>query len=177
MTEQFHFALILQLTVLLAVANGTPVVAKRIFGDRFSYPMDAGLALNDGRRLFGPSKTVRGVLFSVVVTSIGSALIGLGPAMGALISVTAMIGDLISSFIKRRLNFPTSSRATGLDQVPESARPRPPAQKCVVLRGLDMAPTVARFVIAERALARLLRPPHIRDEPYKRQVSTGECAK
>jgi CDP-diglyceride synthetase len=166
MTEQFHFALILQLTVLLAVANGTPVVAKRIFGDRFSYPIDAGLALKDGRRLFGPSKTVRGVLFSVVVTSIASALIGLGPAMGALISVTAMIGDLISSFIKRRLNFPTSSRATGLDQVPESLLPLLASRYFVPLGALDIAATVAIFVIGEIVLSPLLHSAHIRDEPY-----------
>jgi hypothetical protein len=28
-----HFALILQLLLLLLVANGTPVIAKRLFGD------------------------------------------------------------------------------------------------------------------------------------------------
>ena len=33
----------------------------------------------------------------------------------------AMVGDLLSSFVKRRLKFQPSSRATGLDQIPESS--------------------------------------------------------
>jgi hypothetical protein len=166
MTEQIHVGLILQLTVLLALANSSPVVAKRIFGERLSYPVDAGLALNDGRPLFGPSKTVRGVLSSLLVTSIGSALMGQGFALGALVSVTAMIGDLISSFIKRRLGFPSSSRATGLDQVPESLFPLVACRYFVALSILDMVAIVVIFVAGGIILSPLLHLARIRDEPY-----------
>lgn len=166
MAEQIHLGLILQLTVLLILANGSPVLAKRMFGDRFSYRVDAGLVLNDERPLFGPSKTVRGVLSSLVVTSIGSALIGQGFAMGALVALIAMIGDLISSFIKRRLGFPVSSRATGLDQVPESLLPLLACRYFVPLSGLDIALTIAIFVIVEIILSPLLHSARIRDEPY-----------
>ena len=34
--------LIFKLLILLAIANGTPVFAKKILGDRFAYPLDGG---------------------------------------------------------------------------------------------------------------------------------------
>src|ERR1035437_6169010 len=42
---------ILQLLVLMTLANGTPIVAKKIFGPRFSFPLDAGTIFFDGRPL------------------------------------------------------------------------------------------------------------------------------
>jgi hypothetical protein len=42
------------------LANGTPVVAKRIFGDHFASPLDGNRwFIDDGRPLFGESKTIR----------------------------------------------------------------------------------------------------------------------
>ena len=35
--------LIAQMLILLALANGTPVFASKIFGERFSWPIDGGL--------------------------------------------------------------------------------------------------------------------------------------
>lgn len=166
MAEQIHPWLILQLTFLLILANGSPVLAKRIFGDRFSYPVDAGLVLNDRRPLFGPSKTIRGVLSSVIVTSTGSLLIGQGLAMGMLVAVAAMIGDLISSFLKRRLEYPASSRATGLDQIPESLLPLLASRYFVPMSVFDMAATLTIFVIGEIILSPLLHLARIRDKPY-----------
>jgi CDP-2,3-bis-(O-geranylgeranyl)-sn-glycerol synthase len=60
---------ILQSIVLLTLANGTPVVAKKIFGNFLSHPLDLGLRFLDGHPLFGPSKTVRGVLLSILITT------------------------------------------------------------------------------------------------------------
>src|ERR1700751_88689 len=36
---------ILQLLALMTLANGAPIVAKKIFGPRFSFPLDAGTRL------------------------------------------------------------------------------------------------------------------------------------
>ena len=44
------------------------------------------------------------------------ALLGLSLATGGLVAALAMIGDLFSSFVKRRLKFPSSSQAIGLDR-------------------------------------------------------------
>jgi hypothetical protein len=39
---------------LLALANGSPVVAKRIFGNYCSWPLDRNIKFVDGHPLFGP---------------------------------------------------------------------------------------------------------------------------
>src|SRR5438045_9247036 len=102
---------ILQLMFLMTLANGTPIVAKRIFGPRFSFPLDAGTIFLDGRPLFGPSKTIRGILISVLITTASAPLIGLDLTIGAIIAGAAMAGDLFSSFVKRRFNCPPSCQA------------------------------------------------------------------
>src|SRR6516165_11714278 len=76
---------ILQLLVLLMLANGTPVVAKKILGERFAYPLDRGVEFVDGRPLLGRSKTIRGVLLAVLVTVAGAPLIGLRWQVGFLV--------------------------------------------------------------------------------------------
>jgi hypothetical protein len=73
----------LQLLVLMTLANGTPIVAKKIFGPRFSFPLDAGTIFFDGRPLFGQSKTIRGILISVFITTASAPLIGLDLTIGA----------------------------------------------------------------------------------------------
>ena len=97
--------LVAQLLALLILVNGTPVIAAKILGTVFAHPLDGGTTLADGQPLFGHSKTVRGVVLSIVVTTLGAPWIGLDWTIGLLVSTTTMmIGDLFSSFIKRRMN-------------------------------------------------------------------------
>jgi CDP-2,3-bis-(O-geranylgeranyl)-sn-glycerol synthase len=158
--------LILKLVILLTVANGTPVIAKRVLGGRFSYPLDAGASFVDGQPLFGPSKTVRGVLFSVLVTTAVAPLLGLEWKIGALVGVSAMLGDLLSRFAKRRMKRPSSSMALGIDQVPESLLPLLACQNMLSLSISDIVAGVALFFVIELSLSRLLYRWHIRDHPY-----------
>ena len=67
---------VIQLMVLLGLANGTPVIAKKILGTIPARPLDGGMNLADGQPLFGDSKTIRGVVLSIVVTTLGAPLIG-----------------------------------------------------------------------------------------------------
>ena len=120
-------SLLLQLLILLVVANGTAVVAKKLLGTAFGRPLDGGALFVDGQPIFGPSKTIRGIVVSVLATSICAALMGLGWEVGTLIATFAMAGDLFSSFVKRRLHLASSSMAIGLDHIPESLFP-PPGQ-------------------------------------------------
>ena len=161
-----HFLHILQLLVLMTLANGTPIVAKKIFGPRFSFPLDAGTLFFDGRPLFGPSKTIRGILISVLVTTASAPLIGLDLTIGAIVAGAAMAGDLFSSFVKRRLNSPPSSQALGLDQVPESLFPMLACRDALSLTIADMALAVGIFFIGAVILSRFLFRAHLRDEPY-----------
>jgi hypothetical protein len=157
---------VLQLTVLLALANGAPVFAKKIFGDRFAQPLDGGIGFLDGRPLFGRSKTIRGILLSLAVTTLGALLIGLAPEIGALVAGGAMAGDLCSSFLKRRLHLQPSSQAIGIDQIPESLLPLIICRSLLSLTAAEIVVAVAIFFIGELLLSRLLYSVHLRDQPY-----------
>jgi len=158
--------LIFKLIVLLSIANGTPVLVKKLWGNRLSRPIDGGCKFVDGRPLFGPSKTIRGVLASIALTTAGAPLLGLEMPIGALVGSTAMAGDLFSSFIKRRLNFPSSSRATGLDQIPESLFPLLACRGLLSLAAVDILIGVTAFFIGEIFLSRILYRMQLRDRPY-----------
>ena len=152
--------------VLLTLANGTPVVAKKIFGHSLALPLDAGVAFFDGRPLFGPSKTIRGIVLSILVTTASAPLIGLDWRIGSIAAAAAMAGDLCSSFVKRRLNFPPSSQALGLDQLPESLLPLLACRGALSLTAADIVLGIGIFFIGEIALSRILYCAHLRDEPY-----------
>ena len=159
-------AVVLQLLILLMLANGTPVVAKKMVGRHYSYPLDANLTFADGRPVLGPSKTIRGVVLAVLVTTAGASLIGLGWKTGLLVGSFAMAGDLFSSFCKRRLGLPSSSRASGLDQIPEALLPLLACRDLLALTAADILVCVVMFVIGEVVLSRLLYAFRLRDRPY-----------
>jgi hypothetical protein len=157
---------ILQLLALLSVANGAPVIAKKLLGGRYAWPLDAGRAFFDGRPLFGASKTIRGVLVSIFFTTLSAPLVGLTFMIGALVGASAMAGDLFSSFLKRRLARPPSSRALGLDQLPESLLPLLVCRTALGLSAVDIAVSAGLFFVGEIVLSRLLYKLHLRDQPY-----------
>jgi CDP-2,3-bis-(O-geranylgeranyl)-sn-glycerol synthase len=158
--------LITKILFLLLLANGTPVIAKKLLGSRLAYPLDGGRNFIDGRALFGNSKTIRGIFFSVLVTSFGALLIGYSVQTGVLFSAASLSGDLVSSFIKRRLNLPPSSRALGLDQLPEAIFPLLICWQALALDLPTAMTVVVIFFCSEIVLSRLLFRLHIRDHPY-----------
>ena len=137
-----------------------------MLGERLSCPLDGGVTFVDGRRLFGRSKTVRGIVLAILLSALAAPVIGLGWELGAVIGSAAMAGDLFSSYVKRRLDLAPSSRATGLDQIPESLLPLLVCRGALVLSGLDIAICVAVFFVGEGSLSRLLYKAHIREQPY-----------
>jgi CDP-archaeol synthase len=151
---------------LTALANGATIIAKRIFGLRFSFPLDADTTFLDRQPLFGRSTTVRGMLVSLLITTAAAPLIGLDWSIGAIVAVAAMGGDLLSSFVKRRLRMPPSSQALGLDQVPESLFPFMACYHALSLSIADVALGIGIFFVAELIVSRLLFQAHLRDEPY-----------
>jgi CDP-archaeol synthase len=157
---------IMRMLFLLTLANGAPVVAKKIFGDRLSRALDNGARYLDGQPLFGASKTIRGIIFSVLVTVVGGYLLGLRGKTGALIGSIAMSGDIFSSFLKRRMRLPVSSRAIGLDQIPESLFPLLACRRALALTVSDIAVAVITFLISELLISRVLYKFRLRDRPY-----------
>lgn len=160
------FWTVVQLLVLLALANGTPMIAAKLLGRRFAYPIDGNLRFVDGRPLFGRSKTVRGVVLSVLASTAGALLLGLEWRIGFLVGVFAMVGDLFSSFCKRRLGLAPSSPAVGLDQIPEALFPLLACRNLLSLSAVDLAAGVVVFFVGEVLLSRLLYAMDLRERPY-----------
>lgn len=161
-----HLATILQLLTLLLLANGSPVVGKKILGDRLAYPLDGGRQFLDSRPLLGVSKTMRGIFLGIAVPTACAPIIDLNWRIGAIVGIAAMMGDLLSSFVKRRLNLPPSSQAIGLDQIPESLFPSIACQFMLELSVLDIAIITIAFFVGENLLSRFLYSVHLRDRPY-----------
>ena len=77
-----------------------------------------------------------------------------------------MVGDLFSSFCKRRLGVPPSSPALGLDQIPEALFPLLGCKALLPLPISGIALVVAMFFTGEVVLSRLLYAFRLRDRPY-----------
>jgi CDP-2,3-bis-(O-geranylgeranyl)-sn-glycerol synthase len=161
-----HLLLVFKLLVLLSVANGAPVITAKAFGQHCSSALDRGFKFFDGNPLFGKSKTIRGIGASILSSTIVAPLLDLDWKIGATVGAVAMAGDLFSSFVKRRLNLAPSSRATGLDQIPESLFPLLACRAALALSALDIAAGAAVFLVGEILLSWPLYKAHIRDRPY-----------
>lgn len=156
----------LTLLILVIIANSVPVLANDIFGDKWAWPLDCGLHLPDGHPLLGKAKTFRGVFLSLIITPASALLLQLDLASGMLIGIGAMVGDLLSSFCKRRLQMVPSSKALLLDQIPESLIPM---LLMVWSKDLDWIIAVCIslvFMFLEMIASPLLYKLHLRDRPY-----------
>lgn len=88
-------------------------------------PIDLGKSFIDGKRLLGNGKTFKGFILAVITgTSVGLIQNYVGPNLGAnmvlqgfLLSVGAMLGDVVASFIKRRSGVKRGGRFPVLDQL------------------------------------------------------------
>jgi CDP-2,3-bis-(O-geranylgeranyl)-sn-glycerol synthase len=155
-----------RLLLLLAVANASPILAARLLRSRWRAPLDGGLSLPDGRRVLGDSKTVRGVVVAILATALVAPLLGIAPELGALIGASAMAGDALSSFVKRRAGIASSDRATGLDQIPESLLPLLAVRDALDLSFLEIGVLTALFLLLEIPAARILHRLGLRERPY-----------
>ena len=92
------------------IANSTPVVLGG------GPPMDGGKLWSDGKPILGANKTIRGSITGVLAGTIigllqGNLIGGVAQAVGAI------LGDLISSFYKRRRDYPPGSSMPFIDQL------------------------------------------------------------
>ena len=155
-----------EILLLILVANGAPILLSFIFSHRMALPVDLGFKLGDQQALFGKTKTWRGLIASLVFTILASVIIGLGIWTGFIISVLAMTGDLLSSFIKRRLKKPPSSQVFLLDQVPESLFPVFGVVSLYSLQLMQVIVIVVSFIIMEVVLSLILYRIGVRKRPY-----------
>ena len=122
-------------------------------------PLDGGLRLLDGKRLFGSSKTIPGLAVAVTATPLSAMLIGPGVWIGFLIGAFAMLGDLLSSFIKRRLGLAAGDWAIGLDQIPESLFPLLVCKPLLGLSWTQVLLLTAAFFLVNLLASQILHRP------------------
>ncbi len=157
---------LLLLLLLIIIANGAPILSQLLLKERFKLAVDFGQTLPDKNRLLGSSKTWRGLFAALLTTTIAAWLLGFPPKIGALVAVYAALGDLFSSFIKRRLSMKTSSMAPLLDQVPESLFPAFMLKEVFNLDNSAVILLVLIFIITELLLSHILYKYGIRKNPY-----------
>lgn len=162
----FCWYCIFQGLLLLIAANGAPVIINKVLGNRLARPVDNGLNLSDGYRLFGDSKTWRGLFSAIFVTAAVAILFEMHPLTGVLFGALAMTGDLLTSFIKRRLGNIESSRARGLDTVPESLLPLFLLKEPLALNFVEIIWVAGLFFLCEEFVSPILYRLHIRNQPY-----------
>lgn len=156
----------LQLLTLIIIANGSPILIRLLLNDSFDLAVDFGQKLPDNRRVFGDSKTWRGIVAALASTAIAAWLFGYLVTTGLLVAAYAVLGDLIASFIKRRLAMPPSSMAPLLDQVPESLLPAWMLMHVFKLDMMSVIILVLTFIIVELGLSHILYKWGIRKRPY-----------
>lgn len=162
----FCWSCLFQALLLLIVANGAPVLTNKLLGKKLARPIDSGLKLTDGYRLLGNSKTWRGLFSAILLTTVVAALLGLEPLIGVLFATLTMTGDLLASFIKRRLGKVDSSRARGLDTVPESLLPLWVLNASLGLSVVDILLAVGIFFLCEEFISPILYKLHLRNRPH-----------
>lgn len=157
---------LLHLLLLIIIANGAPIVIRVLLNDSFNLAVDFGVKLPDNKPIFGSSKTWRGIFSALASTPIAAWLFGYSPETGLLVATYAVLGDLTSSFIKRRLAMAPSSRAPMLDQVPESLFPALMMMQTFKLTISSLILLILIFVITEILLSYILYQWGIRKRPY-----------
>ena len=156
----------LKLFLLLFVANGAPILARILLNEKASYPLDGNVTFIDGRPLLGKTKTLRGIISALAFTALVAPLLGFPAEFGLMFGFFAMLGDLVSSFVKRRLGMANSSMAPGIDQIPESLFPMLAADWVLDLGWTSVVLVVVTFIITGLLTSRVLYKLKIRRHPY-----------
>ncbi len=156
---------LLHLLLLILIANGAPIIARKVLASRYSLPLDFGFKLGT-HDLLGPSKTWRGLIASIMLTTGVAWLLDYSLQTGVLIALAAMVGDVFSSFIKRRLHMKSSSMAPLLDQIPESLFPLLLMREQFALDAVSIVILLCGFIVLELVLSQILYRLGIRKTPY-----------
>ncbi len=114
---------VILIAVFLLWVNFLPPLAYLIFRERFSHPVDLNLLWFDRRPIFGPHKTIRGLLACVLGGAAFAPLLGVTWLQAGLAALLASLGDLLSSFIKRRLDRESGQSVILLDHIFEGLFP------------------------------------------------------
>lgn len=152
--------------VLLVVANGMPIIGFRLCGHRGDWSVDFGRRLQDRRRIFGASKSWRGIVLALGGTAAAAALLGLDWRVGLHFGAWTMAGDLLSSFVKRRVGWRPGTSVLLLDQLPEALVPLFALRRALDLSLVDALGVTFVWFWLDLALSMALYRLRLRKTPY-----------
>lgn len=118
-----QYFVIIKVVAFLLWVNMLPPLARLIWEDRFNWPVDCGATWFDGRDVFGPNKTIRGIFFSLLGSLLFVPILEVGWQLILFSTFLALCGDLITSFIKRRIKFSSGEHVPVMDHFLESLMP------------------------------------------------------
>ena len=156
--------LVFKILFFLLWVNGLPPLVCILVSDRYNQPIDGGRLWFDGKPVFGPHKTIRGLLASLLGGTALFPLLGVVWWCATLAALLAMAGDLLSSFIKRRRTLPSGEDVIVLDQFFESLFPTLFLSFFISLTWIQVATVLACFIFIAYWCSRfqqyiLYRPP------------------
>lgn len=106
---------VLGLLIPIYLTNALPVLVKG------RTPIDGGRLFFDDQPLFGPSKTVEGAAVGIIGGALAAVVahftLSFPFTVGLIAAWGAVLGDLLSSFVKRRLHLPSGKPAPLLDAI------------------------------------------------------------
>lgn len=140
---------------LLIAANAVPVAVAQLARDRAALPLDFGLVMPDGERLFGAHKTWRGLLTGTAACALLAWGIGLPARLGAAFAALSLLADAVSSSVKRRLALKPGTEVPGLDQLGEALLPLLVFAPALSLSLAEVLLVTSVFIVLDVATARL----------------------
>ncbi len=141
--------------MMLSAANATPILVARLAQGRFATPLDFGCTLADGERLLGSHKTWRGFLSGVAACAAVGMLFGVSLKVGAAFGCVSLLGDALSSAVKRRLHAKPGTEYVGLDQIGEALLPLILFAKLLSLNLADVLAVAFAFTVLDLATERI----------------------
>ena len=146
--------------------NAGPIIGYDVFKRRFAWQMDFGIRFFDGHPLLGASKTWRGTAIAFACGAAVAPALGLPARTGLWIALWVVIGDMLSSFVKRRFGRHAGSDIILLDQLPESLFPLLAVRAEYALEIEDMIFMILAFIAVDYMASRFLFKLHLRKHPY-----------
>ncbi len=113
----------IKILTLLWSINIAPVLLAYVFEEKWNAPLDNGLLFIDGKPLLGNHKTIRGVAGGIIAGMLFGIVLGIPWWVALPAGIMSMLGDSLSSFIKRRFKMPEGADFPVMDQFFEGAFP------------------------------------------------------
>ena len=109
--------------LLLLSVNGLPPLLAQFFPKIADSPLDNNHMFFDGYPVLGTHKTIRGFLGGILTGGILGYLMGFSFIIAMTAGLLGMLGDIFTSFIKRRLHLADGTELPLLDQAFEGGFP------------------------------------------------------